>query len=147
MEAEFDAKLKELEAKHAKEIEDISGSGDGGAAAVADADEPAPETSVEDEERERKQAKARRKREKAKEKERERELQIEKENAEAGPSMRQIEVERIQNQIAPLGLQIAEIASDGNCLYRAVAAHSGSTYQETRKYCTHFRHCDHHLHS
>lgn len=97
-------------------------------AAVSEGGAPTAE-----EERERKQAKARRKREKAKEKERERELEIERENAEAGPSLRQIEVEQIQNQIAPLGFEIAEIPSDGNCLYRAVAAHSGTSYQETRK--------------
>lgn len=137
VEAEFVTKLKELEEKHAKEIAELSASSgpdDAGEAAVENVNAAAEiEPNAEDEERERKQAKARRKREKAKEKERELELQIERENAEAGPSMRQIEVEQIQNQLAPLGLQIAEIPSDGNCLYRAVAAHCGNTYQETRK--------------
>ena len=147
MEAEFAAKLKELEEKHAKEIAEAEGSGapSGEAAAATTSEEAAdPVTegaTAEEEERERKQAKARRKREKAKEKERERELAIERENAEAGPSMRQIEVEQIQNQISPLGFTIAEIPSDGNCLYRAVAAHSGSSYQQTRKCVIHKEFC------
>ena len=138
VEAEFDAKLKSLEEKHAKEIAEVEGPAPSSVDATTDATgSPAtdePNATKQDEEKERKQSKARRKREKAKEKERERELEIERENAEAGPSLRQIEVEQIQNQIAPLGLQIAEVASDGNCLYRAVAAHSGGTYQETRKF-------------
>ena len=145
MEAEFDGKLKELEEKHKQEITELSSGAteEGPPEAAADetptpvAGAPAegtPVKSPEEEEREKKQAKARRKREKAKEKERERELEIERENAEAGPSMRQIEVEQIQGQLTPLGLEIAEIASDGNCLYRAVAASIGnSSYQETRK--------------
>ena len=138
VEAEFDAKLKALEEMHAKEIAEVEGSAPTSVDATTDTT-GSPATDVanatkEDEEKERKQSKARRKREKAKEKERERELEIERGNAEAGPSLRQIEVEQIQNQIAPLGLQISEVASDGNCLYRAVAAHSGGTYQETRKF-------------
>lgn len=137
VEAEFATKLKELEEKHAKEIAELEGSAPSAAdtAPAPAGTEDAGESNTEDDERARKQAKARRKREKAKEKERERELQIERENAEAGPSMRQIEVEQIQTQIAPLGLQISEIPSDGNCLYRAIAAHSNGTYQETRKLC------------
>lgn len=154
VEAEFDAKLKELEAKHQQEIAELSLSGAAPAptleessetakpdvtntAVVTTEEESPPQKNPEEEERERKQAKARRKRDKAKEKERELELQIERENAEAGPSMRQVEVEHIQGQLTPLGLKIAEIASDGNCLYRAVAASldNNSSYQETRTLC------------
>ncbi|CAB9528828.1 OTU domain-containing protein 6B [Seminavis robusta] len=134
LEAEYDAKQKALEEKHAKEIAELSGSGDS-KDTPAPAPEPLVEKTAEEEERERKQAKARRKREKAKEKERDRELEIERENAEAGPSLRKIELERIEQQLTPLGLKIEEIASDGNCLYRAVAAHCGNSYQETRTLC------------
>ena len=144
VEAEFDTKLQELEAKHQQELAELS-SGGGGSEETPAVSEVAPavttippeETkSPEDEERERKQAKARRKREKQKEKERELERQIEEENANAGPSNRQIEVQQIEQQLTPLGLKIAEIASDGNCLYRAVSASVPSvvaSYQETRK--------------
>lgn len=142
VEADFAAKLKALEEKHAKEIAEILGGASPPADAAVidvnnnDAPEEAPKKSAEEEERERKQAKARKKREKAREKERERELQIERENAAAGPSLRQIEMEQIQEQLTPLGLKISEVASDGNCLYRAVAAalETGGTYQDTRKY-------------
>jgi len=133
--------LKELESKHALEIAALSGSSEGNTPETSQvkfsvpeaAAEPAPAKSAQEEERERKQEKARRKREKAREKERERELQIEKENAEAGPSARQIELEQIQQQLAPLGLEIAEIPSDGNCLYRAISAHVGNSFQDARK--------------
>lgn len=137
VEAEFDKKLKELEAKHAQEIAEASGGDTAPPPPAAEPEQPATTTTAAttEEERERKKSKAQRKREKAKEKERERELQIERENAEAGPSLRQIEVESIQTQLAPLGLKIAEVQSDGNCLYRAIAAHSGGTYQETRNLC------------
>jgi hypothetical protein len=101
--------------------------------AAVDASPLPPEKTAENIEREKKQAKARQKREKAKQKELERQLEIERENANAGPSLRQIELERIQQQLTPLGLQIVEIPSDGHCLYRAVAAQCGNSYQETRK--------------
>jgi OTU domain-containing protein 6 len=94
---------------------------------------PATEKTADEMEREKKLAKARQKREKAKQNERDRELEIERENANAGPSLRQIELERIQQQLTPLGLEIVEILSDGHCLYRAVAAHCGKSYQEIRK--------------
>lgn len=136
VEAEFATKLKELQEKQSKELAALSETTAAGSASDAPGTaQGGAGTNPEEEERERKQAKARKKREKAKEKERERELQIERENAEAGPSDRQMEVDQIQQQISPLGLQIVEIPSDGNCLYRAVAAHSGSNYQETRKLC------------
>lgn len=145
MEAEYDKKLKELEEKHAKEIAALTTSSDPSPAsadaaeaqdnnqAPAEAADDADKKSAEEEARERKLEKARRKREKQREKERERELQIERENAEAGPSMRQIENEQIEQQLTPLGYQIAEVTPDGNCLYRAVASHCGNTYRDVRK--------------
>jgi hypothetical protein len=144
LEAEFDAKLKALEEKHAKEIDEIMSDAVGSGTTTHEDDVPVPvpvavesspitEKTAEEIEREKKQAKARQKREKAKQKELERELEIERENANAGPSLRQLEMERIQQQLIPLSLEIVEIPSDGHCLYRAIAAHCGSSYQETRK--------------
>lgn len=152
MEAEFDAKLQELEAQQQQELAEFSaGAGSGEApnsesaapkAAAAAAPKAAcapeePNKSPEDEERDRKQAKARRKRDKQKQQQRDLERQIAEETLQAGPSSRQMEVEAIQQQLEPLGLVIAEIASDGNCLYRAISASVPSmvgSYQETRAY-------------
>lgn len=145
VEAEYDKKLKDLQEKYAKEVAEFSsspdapGSGqtDGQSPAVAeeenDADDLVTNKADEEEVKERKLEKARRKREKQREKERERELQIERENAEAGPSLRDIEVEQIEQQLAPVGLKISEVTPDGNCLYRAVASHCGNTYHDVRK--------------
>ena len=51
-----------------------------------------------------------------------REKRIEKENSNAGPSRRQMELEALQTlYLRPCGLKIQEVEADGNCLYRAVA--------------------------
>lgn len=130
-EAEFDAKLKALEEKHASEL----------SSSVRDDTEetPAPQTltqpQLSDEEKRRleKQEKARRKREKLKEKELERERQIEEETANAGPTPRDIENEIIQQHLDPLGLKVQEVAADGHCLYRAVGASCDMEYPIIRK--------------
>lgn len=84
-------------------------------------------------ERERKVTKARKKREKQKEKDTKMEEQIELENANAGPSLRQVELEQMHVFLAPLNLCISEVEADGHCLYRAVAAQSNEGYKEIRK--------------
>ncbi len=83
--------------------------------------------------REKKQLKARRKREKQREKERQRQLEVARETREAGPSLRQIEIEQLHQQLAPLHLKIEEVKADGHCLYRAVASQCDQTYAEIRK--------------
>jgi OTU domain-containing protein 6 len=83
--------------------------------------------------RERKLAKARKKREKQKEKEAQLQKQIVEETANAGPSMRQIELEQIEAILSPLSLTVREVEADGHCLYRAVAAQSNTTYTEISK--------------
>jgi hypothetical protein len=47
--------------------------------------------------------------------------------------MRAMELETLDLQLKPLSLRIVEIPSDGNCLYRAVAAQCGSDYIAIRK--------------
>mmetsp|Transcript_21385 Transcript_21385/g.46436 ORF Transcript_21385/g.46436 Transcript_21385/m.46436 type:complete len:342 (+) Transcript_21385:335-1360(+) len=50
-----------------------------------------------------------------------RESRIKEENAMAGPSRRQMEMEALQMlYLTPRGLDVQEVEADGNCLYRAV---------------------------
>jgi len=53
--------------------------------------------------------------------ERERDRRISEEKAGAAPSAREIEMNQMAEQLAPLGLQVKDISADGHCLYRAVA--------------------------
>lgn len=39
----------------------------------------------------------------------------------AAPSLREVELDQLKVQLAPLGLCVKEILSDGHCLYRAIA--------------------------
>mmetsp|Transcript_15244 Transcript_15244/g.37619 ORF Transcript_15244/g.37619 Transcript_15244/m.37619 type:complete len:321 (-) Transcript_15244:437-1399(-) len=72
--------------------------------------------------RERKLAKARKKREKQREREAEKERQIAEETANAGPSMRDVELDQLQNILTPLSLAISPVPADGHCMYRSIAA-------------------------
>lgn len=150
MEAEFEKKLDDLKTRHKSEIDEAAG-GEIGTEGVsveavpADSDSKAAGEKVKQEddkeklERERKQEKARRKREAKKEKERQRKLELERETAEAGPSARAIELGALESQLAPLALKIKEIPSDGNCLYRAIAAQCGDKdFHQIRKYVYRF---------
>ena len=134
-EAEFATKLKALEDSYQEKLASLAV----GSLEISDkAEEPPMEEPAEvvDEEaaaRERKREKARKKKERQKEKEAERERQIEEENANAGPSYRKIELEQIQANLTPLKLKVDEVAADGHCLYRAVAAQTGKNYMEIRK--------------
>jgi len=142
IETEFEEKLKQLQEKHQQELAE-GGNDDDEAVGTADASdfvEPPrePEALIDNDEadRLRKQEKARRKREAKKEKERQRQEDMEKEDAEAGPSMRRVELDALGIQLKPLSLKISEIPSDGNCLYRAVAAQcEGSNYVKIRNIC------------
>jgi len=56
-----------------------------------------------------------------KQKELDREKRIAEENAQAGPSRRQMEMEALQTMyLSPRSLEVQEVEADGNCLYRAV---------------------------
>lgn len=110
----------------------------------ANADEqptsPAADTSATEEEdaeraaRERKQEKARRKREAQRQKQKE----LEEEQAKdlAGPSARNTELAVLKTKLDPLSLKIEAVASDGHCLYRAVASqcNDDADYSQIRKY-------------
>lgn len=143
-EKEFEEKLKQLQAKHAGELGDIDT--DAVSAAPAESSSKAtqeqpPEEAVpiavdpEEEARQRKIEKARRKREKQREKEQQREREIAEETANAGPSPRDVENAQIMQRLTPLNLEIAEVAADGHCLYRAVGAHLGQTFDDVRTLC------------
>jgi OTU domain-containing protein 6 len=134
-ETEFDAKLKELQDKHQQELAGGGGADEEeAAAAVPPPAEPEPVIGNDEADRLKKQEKARRKKEAKKEKERLRQEELEEIAANAGPSMRKVELEALETQLKPVSLTIAEIPSDGNCLYRAVAAQcEGSDYVKIRK--------------
>ena len=141
IEAEYDEKLKQLQDSHQqklKEIESNSIEAQKQTTAEGPPDEGysiAPQVEGDaDDSRERKQLKARRKKERQKEREAQRLAELELETANAGPSMRQVELEQLQAILTPLNLEIREVEADGHCLYRAVAAQSGLSYSEIRKY-------------
>jgi OTU domain-containing protein 6 len=151
VEEEYATKLKDLETKHEQQLQELAdGGGDDAPAAEqgnAAPDEPidtttTPEQEVEEEEelnpelsaKERKQEKARRKKERQKEKEAQKQKELEEEMANAGPSMRKIELDQIQSVLTPLNKKVAEVEADGHCLFRAVAAQTGrENYTEVRK--------------
>ena len=153
-EAEFAEKLKQMEARHEQELSEVAASNDNqagvpeeSASGIDDTTTTTTTTIIDgdinqnnsltssstEEERLRKLEKARRKRDAKKEKERQRQDDLEREAANAGPSMRAMELETLDLQLKPLSLRIVEIPSDGNCLYRAVAAQCGSDYIAIRK--------------
>lgn len=112
------------------EDEDEDAGAEGGAPTTGDEPPAAEDTggggddqSEEAAERDRRKARALRKREKKKKKEEERERQRLEDLARAGPSAREVELDRIQAALAALSppMRVVEVASDGHCLYRAVA--------------------------
>jgi OTU domain-containing protein 6 len=93
-----------------------------------------PEDAAEQERQHQHREKLRLKGEKAREKERLKEQEIADENANAGPAPRDVEMQVIISKL-PEGCVIEEVAADGHCLYRAVAAHSDLTYTNVRDVC------------
>jgi len=151
VEQEYETKWKELQERHTQEL---ASSSQGTATDATDAtDTPAQVGNREDEEssskreteavvvvddeaarKQKKQAKARRKREAKKTRERLQNEAIERETAESSShSARQLELDSLSEQLRPLGLEISEIPSDGNCLYRAVAAQCPDLLKDYRQ--------------
>jgi OTU domain-containing protein 6 len=69
----------------------------------------------------RKRAKATRARERKKEKEDEAQREKEAIRAGAGPSMREVELDALNDVLGAENLTVKEVASDGNCMYRSIA--------------------------
>ena len=141
-EKEYTQKLTELRKKHQQELAVTSspafGSDTGTAEPIRTDLEASPSLPINIEpepvsEKNQKLEKAKRKKEKQKEKERRYKQELAEMNANAGPSLRRIELELLDQQLKPLSLTIIEIPSDGNCLYRAVAAQCGLDYIKVRK--------------
>ena len=122
--AAFEAALAELEAAHASQLE-AAGFG-GGAEAAAKA---VGEMSVSGGGggggggggKGKGKSKAAQKREKKEQEERDREKRIADYKAGAGPSERDVELDKFAKQLGPLGLKIQPIEADGHCLYRSLA--------------------------
>jgi OTU domain-containing protein 6 len=141
-EEEFDRKLKDLEEKYKQQLSQLEEEQGLTETQPEVATETAGDTNENDDDdeeakglsaRERKQLKARRKKERQKEREAERQAELEREDANAGPSMRQVELEQMQAVLTLLDLKIGEVDADGHCLYRAVAAQTGRSYNEIRE--------------
>lgn len=88
----------------------------------------------EEEARQRKRDKAQRKKEKQRLKELQKLAEEEEIAANAGPNMRNVELEEIQGHLRPLQFQVVPVAADGHCLYRAVGAQTQKEYMDVRKY-------------
>ncbi|KAL3903877.1 MAG: hypothetical protein SGARI_005181 [Bacillariaceae sp.] len=139
-ETEFANKFDSLNAKHQEDIAALAvasvkisnnNTGDGGDAIKPT--EPPPSQTVDDPEeeaRQRKLEKARKKREKQREKEAALEQQIADETANAGPSMRNVELGQLQSILSPLHLTVREVQADGHCLYRAVGAQTQQSFEK-----------------
>jgi hypothetical protein len=129
VEEEYASKLKELQANHEQQRALPSETLDGPTQA------PVEDASQDDSAKDRKQEKARRKKERQREREVQLQKEIEEEEANAGPSLRDVELEQIRSVLTPLNLSIAEVGADGNCLYRAVGAQTDRDYMDVRKSC------------
>jgi OTU domain-containing protein 6 len=141
-EEEFDRKLKDLEEIYKQQLSQLEEEQGLTETQPEVATETAADTNENDDDdeeakglsaREQKQLKARRKKERQKEREAERQAELEREDANAGPSMRQVELEQMQAVLTLLDLKIGEVDADGHCLYRAVAAQTGRSYNEIRE--------------
>jgi len=86
-----------------------------------------------------KKTKAQRKREKARLAEKQREAEIAADLEKAGPSPRDLEIQRIMElYLVEKKLTLKEISADGNCLYRAIASQcqgDNVDYKQIRKTC------------
>jgi OTU domain-containing protein 6 len=157
VEVDFETKQNEMKTRHEAELKAVSDGGteteevgvamnnvsigddndDQKESASAPASAPATLSPAqmaavaEDERKEKLRLKKEKEREKARDKERAREQAIVDENANAGPSPRDVEMAILQSKL-PAGMRMEEVTADGHCLYRAVAAqHSELTNNST----------------
>jgi glycosyltransferase involved in cell wall biosynthesis len=123
LEEEYVVKLQEMEQRHQEELAAIQKELNETTAEVVDVvddDEQAP--NPENAEKERRECKREKARCKHLQKlEQQKQLQKEQERDFEGPSARKQELELLQEQLEPLQLYLVPVASDGHCLYRAVA--------------------------
>ena len=139
-EAEYDAKLAALKEKQQQELSAAAPAGEdneNGAASSTNDNNPTIDEAAEEallvqeedvvEKVDKKKEKARRKREQQRQAALERERQIADELAQAGPSPRDLELERLRARLPSRRYRIRPVTADGNCLYRAVAAQHATT--------------------
>jgi OTU domain-containing protein 6 len=140
LEEEYVTKLAEMQERHKQELAALQGDEAPESTCDEDTETPAEETPSQQQEedpekaaRERKQAKVRRKREQQRQKQKE--LEAEQQKDLAGPSARNDELEILKTKLDPLSLEVVPVASDGHCLYRAVAAQCNDMdYTQMREY-------------
>lgn len=108
--AELEEVLRQMEARHAEELGAAPPGPEAAVAKLSLSDGAAP-----------KKGKSGKKRNKKEDEERARERRMEEQRAGAGPSLRDVEMGKLRSKLAPLGLDVHEIAADGHCLYRSLA--------------------------
>jgi len=111
-EEELEASLQAMRTRHTEELssggfDDVTGLAAGVASVSVAPAKPA--------------AKKKSKKQKAEDAERAREQRIADHHAGSGPSEREIEMGKLQEQLGPAGLSICDIPADGHCLYRSLA--------------------------
>eukprot|EP00980_Cylindrotheca_fusiformis_P008835 scaffold1888_cov120-Cylindrotheca_fusiformis.AAC.5 len=138
VEEEFAERLSLLEKEFGAKLESLSARGNetNNVGCV----EPIPNDRTDEEKHElsakaRKQLKARKRKERQKERESQLREELERENANAGPSLRQLELQQIKDVLTPLGLDVDEVEADGHCLYRSIAAQTAFDFQNIRSLC------------
>jgi OTU domain-containing protein 6 len=147
VEEEYAAKLKELEDRHRSEIAalggDDTGAADNNARDINDSaniDNAIDTAAIE---RQKKLEKIRQQKEAERQRIIEQERQAIEDAKNIGPTLRDIEMDQIIQQLQPHQLRIQPIPADGNCLFRAIAAQchvpeitdTVMTYQDVRTLC------------
>ena len=128
--AEIEQLTSELEQRHVKELEDAKNAEKSAASETTALSEEIGRMSMKETRadipslygsgEERTESKAARRRRKKAEKEAESRRRIEEEKANLGPSQREIELKKLNEQLAPSNLTIHSIKPDGHCMYSAV---------------------------
>lgn len=133
VEDDFAARGKLLQMNHEEKLRHIDGGGIKPIFTGTIKDEKPDEETRELSAKERKQLKAKKKKERQKEREIQLQKELEDETANAGPSLRDVELRQIEDVLTPLNLAVDEVDADGHCLYRAVAAQTATDFHEIRK--------------
>ena len=147
VEEEYATKLKDLEDRHRSEVAALGGNDTSTNEDIKMSNDSTNINNAEDLvsiERQKKLEKIRQQKEAERQKIIEQERQSIEDAKNIGPTIRDIEIEQITQQLKPHHLKIQPIPADGNCLFRAIAAQcrpistdtpSSSSYQDIRALC------------
>ena len=125
MEGEYAIKLNDLEDRHRLELSALGGDDTADADSTKDTDESTKIDNAIDVaaiDRQKKIEKIRQQKEIDRQRIIEQERQLIEDAKNIGPTLRDIELQQIEQQLQPHHLRIQPIPADGNCLFRAIAA-------------------------